>query len=450
MTSTPSDGVSPEDFAAIARTVLASNRPFKFRARGRSMRPAIPDGSNLLIEPLPFEKIRRGDVVAYVCLARIVCHRVVHRDQDRLLLRGDSSVREDEIGEADYLGIVTRVTRPDGKESCPGSGWRRWAGLAALIFYGFGVATARRVVISPMHASLKGKGFVRSILRFFVRLGARSLRYLEVGSGRLRYRFEVLWSALLNEAEKDAQRRRLYESLKIRSSTADRENIDAGLTMLEEMIFLKHDLPKGRALLLGCGPGREGFALARRGFDVVGIDRDEGMLELARSYRSELGFRAPGAAVPDDAERSRIGTVDFRNAGVVDFDFGDERFDLVVIFSGLMNMMVPRSARVAMLRSSRRHLAANGRVLVTFLSAYEPPGAPAPLRQKTFLEAMNPSHENGDFCMQNEVVHIYPHSDFLRSEAADAGLAVEAAYREQRAYDKKRRDIKGYVVLAPS
>jgi SAM-dependent methyltransferase len=450
MTSTPIDGVSPEDFAALARTVLASKKPFRFRARGRSMRPAIPDGSSLLIEPRPFESVRRGDVVAYVRLSRIVCHRVVFRGHDRLILRGDSSVRRDEIGEADYLGIVSHVTRPDKKEIRPGSGWRRWAGLAALIFYGALVATARRVVILPMHASLKGKGRMRSILRFFVRLGARSLRYLEVGSGRLRYRFEVLWSALLNEAEKDAQRKRLYESQKIRRSTADRENIDAGLTMLEEMIFLKHDLPKGKVLLLGCGPGREGFALARRGFDVVGIDRDEGMLELARSYRSELGFRAPGPAVSDEVGRSRIGTVEFRNAGVVDFDLGEERFELVVIFSGLMNMMVPRSARVAMLRSSRRHLTANGRVLVTYLSAYEPPGAPSPLRQKTFLEAMNPSHEHGDFCMQNEVVHIYPHSDFLRAEAAEAGLLVEAAYREQRAYDRKRRDIKGYVVLSPS
>jgi len=41
-------------------------------------------------------------------------------------------------------------------------------------------------------------------------------------------------------------------------------------------------LPGMRVLDLGCGHGRHALELARRGFSVVGVDRMEGFLELAR------------------------------------------------------------------------------------------------------------------------------------------------------------------------
>lgn len=43
-----------------------------------------------------------------------------------------------------------------------------------------------------------------------------------------------------------------------------------------------------RVLDIGCGPGRHALALARRGFDVVGVDRSEAFIALAREAAGGL------------------------------------------------------------------------------------------------------------------------------------------------------------------
>ncbi len=47
--------------------------------------------------------------------------------------------------------------------------------------------------------------------------------------------------------------------------------------------------PGMRVLDLGCGHGRHALELARRGFDVVGVDRTEGFLDLARKEAEAAG-----------------------------------------------------------------------------------------------------------------------------------------------------------------
>lgn len=47
-------------------------------------------------------------------------------------------------------------------------------------------------------------------------------------------------------------------------------------------------LPAGRVLDAGCGTGRVGIELARRGYDVVGVDVDPGMLAHARAVAPDL------------------------------------------------------------------------------------------------------------------------------------------------------------------
>jgi len=48
--------------------------------------------------------------------------------------------------------------------------------------------------------------------------------------------------------------------------------------------------PGKRVLDLGCGHGRHALELARRGFDVVGLDRTEGFVELARKDAEAAGL----------------------------------------------------------------------------------------------------------------------------------------------------------------
>lgn len=70
--------------------------------------------------------------------------------------------------------------------------------------------------------------------------------------------------------------------------------------------------PGMRVLDLGCGHGRHAFELARRGFDVVGLDRTEGFVELARR----------------EAEMARL-PIDYRVADLRTLD-EDASFDRVL------------------------------------------------------------------------------------------------------------------------
>jgi SAM-dependent methyltransferase len=80
--------------------------------------------------------------------------------------------------------------------------------------------------------------------------------------------------------------------------------------------------PGSRTLDLGCGEGRVGAELQRRGYDVIGVDASERMVELARE-------RHP-AEVADATE----------------LPFEDGSFDLVLAYMSVMNFDDPESAIV--------------------------------------------------------------------------------------------------------
>ncbi|WP_182523907.1 class I SAM-dependent methyltransferase [Nocardioides dongkuii] len=103
-----------------------------------------------------------------------------------------------------------------------------------------------------------------------------------------------------------------------------------------------------RILDAGCGPGRVGAELARRGHDVVGVDVDPVLIEAA-------GEDHPGPRwiVEDLAE------LDLRAHGVT------EPFDAIVCAGNVMTFLAP-STRDEVLRRLRRHVHAEGRVVIGF------------------------------------------------------------------------------------
>ncbi len=98
-----------------------------------------------------------------------------------------------------------------------------------------------------------------------------------------------------------------------------------------------------RVLDAGCGTGRVAIELARRGFSVVGVDADAGMLAAARAKASELPWI--------EADLADLG------------DSLDAEFDLIVMAGNVMIFLAPGTeARV--LRELSGRLAADG-VLVS-------------------------------------------------------------------------------------
>ena len=100
--------------------------------------------------------------------------------------------------------------------------------------------------------------------------------------------------------------------------------------------------PVRSVLDLGCGTGNHAWPLARRGFDVTGVDRSPAMLEVANSKRA-IGARAP----------------EFRLGDVQRVDVG-RRFDSVLMMFAVLGYQRTNDDVAASLATARRHLDPGG------------------------------------------------------------------------------------------
>lgn len=94
---------------------------------------------------------------------------------------------------------------------------------------------------------------------------------------------------------------------------------------------------------VGCGTGRVAAELARRGIEVVGVDRDPSMVATAQTL-------APG--------------VEFHVADAATTDLG-RTFD-VVVMAGNVPLFTPEGTQAALVAGCARHLATGGRLVAGF------------------------------------------------------------------------------------
>ena len=115
--------------------------------------------------------------------------------------------------------------------------------------------------------------------------------------------------------------------------------------------YIRHALESGGPVLeLGSGTGRVSWQLARVGIGVVGLDRSEGMRNVAERKRAG-----------ESSETSA--RVRFVAGDMSDFALG-ESFGLVIIpFRAFLMLVTPEAQRAA-LRCAHRHLRAGGRLIV--------------------------------------------------------------------------------------
>ncbi len=79
----------------VVRGVLKAGLRLRFEAHGRSMRPWIPDGCVLDVDPARNVAIAKGQVLLYATGPhRCVAHRVIDVLPDHVVLRGDNASRE--------------------------------------------------------------------------------------------------------------------------------------------------------------------------------------------------------------------------------------------------------------------------------------------------------------------------------------------------------------------
>ena len=97
MTSAAADKGHSQLFGLLSQALLSDGLGFRFRARGRSMAPAIRDGDLLHVRPVVIEKLRKGDIVLFADGRGFRAHRLVFVDRGRdvFVTRGDAGVEID-------------------------------------------------------------------------------------------------------------------------------------------------------------------------------------------------------------------------------------------------------------------------------------------------------------------------------------------------------------------
>lgn len=121
------------------------------------------------------------------------------------------------------------------------------------------------------------------------------------------------------------------------------ERIPRGLNTWETAVVSRFFGTRGKLLDIGCGTGREAFALHDLGFEVTGIDISEGQLAEARNVAAASGRY-----------------VTFALCDGLTLDFPDLSFDYVVIWSQAMGNVPDQSSRIGLLQECKRVLRPGG------------------------------------------------------------------------------------------
>lgn len=101
------------------KSVLAEGESIRINVTGHSMDPTFKDGfDQIVISPFNPESLAEGDVVMFDRGDTICVHRIISRDADRLVIRGDGNSYGalEKATVSDVIGIITGGTFRHGRE----------------------------------------------------------------------------------------------------------------------------------------------------------------------------------------------------------------------------------------------------------------------------------------------------------------------------------------------
>ncbi len=100
----------------LRKEIIGQGRPVQIIASGYSMYPFLRKGDLLTVEPVPMDKIKRGDVVVFESEEKWIAHRVIKirstAEGLEFLLRGDTCVSFDPVVNVrNYIGYISSYER---------------------------------------------------------------------------------------------------------------------------------------------------------------------------------------------------------------------------------------------------------------------------------------------------------------------------------------------------
>ncbi len=283
-----------------------------FQARGDGLYPVIKDGDLLHIQQANPADLRRGDLAVLERPDGQFAVQFVLKGKsgrNSLKLKNPMNGKEGGDNPDRLVGSMAAIEREGRTKKCDD----RLARLCHIVYW-----TARPLIRTFL--------IVRKMLlllhpRFFVRDAGSSLRCV---------------------AEKyNGAKEVLYYS----------QMVFGGLDEDERLLLDQFMRRRGRVLNVGCGAGREAFALTEAGFDVVGIDVAPGMIAAAKRHAQTSGRN-----------------VHFEVKSVTALDYPSQSFDYVWISAGVYSHIPTRQLRIGTLRRIKDLLMPNG--ILFFSVAY--------------------------------------------------------------------------------
>lgn len=124
----------------LRKEIIGQGRSVQIIASGYSMFPFLRKGDLLTVEPVPMDKIKRGDVVVFESEQKWVAHRVIQINHNpegiEFLLRGDTCFAFDPpVNKENFIGAVSEFQRLNYQRKLNGIYRRIWAKFALLKFH---------------------------------------------------------------------------------------------------------------------------------------------------------------------------------------------------------------------------------------------------------------------------------------------------------------------------
>ncbi len=113
-------------------------------------------------------------------------------------------------------------------------------------------------------------------------------------------------------------------------------------TLIEQIIREYSKIPVHSILDLGCGTGNHSLFLAERGYEVTGVDRSDGMLDIARAK----------------ADQKKI-HCDFYQSDLREFD-NHKKYDAVIMMFAVLGYQLENDDVNASLKTVSKHLKKGG------------------------------------------------------------------------------------------
>ena len=126
------------------------------------------------------------------------------------------------------------------------------------------------------------------------------------------------------------------------------KRVKRGLLAWEKTVLRDYMEPSGVVLDVGCGCGREAFALYDQGYTVIGID-----LSVAQIKQAKQNAAATGRCI------------DFQVCDGLHYNFPNDTFDNIIIWQQVLGNVPGHENRVNVLKEARRVLRPGGRIVVS-------------------------------------------------------------------------------------